>query len=107
MYIRPLAWGGSAPTGARQMPTLVTSMLSSAQPVTGIFPASPVALLAGVSKLPNGTDGVTLVTFTWTCWGEPGIPAAVTVMAPLGPALAVTWKLPLPLPEDGNTVIFG
>jgi hypothetical protein len=81
-------------------------MLSRAQPVTGIAPAIPVVLFAGVSKLPYGGAAGALLTFTWICWGEPGEPAAVTVIVPPGPALAVTWMLPLPLPEVGKTVIF-
>src|SRR5206468_2848239 len=32
---------------------------------------------------------------------------AVTVTVPLAPAVAVTWKVPLPAPEEGETVIFG
>ena len=36
------------------MRTFVTPLSSSAQPVTATDPVSPVALLVGVSKLPNG-----------------------------------------------------
>src|SRR5713101_6434301 len=89
------------------MLTLVTSILSSAQPVTATFPAIPVVLFKGVSKLPNGGAGVTPVTLTWICWGEPGEPAAVTVMVPPVPVLAVTWKLPFPVPDAGKTVMLG
>ena len=34
-------------------------------------------------------------------------PGAVTVTVPLAPAVAVTWKLPFPVPEVGETVMFG
>src|SRR5258708_18531712 len=39
---------GSPTTGSRKISTCVTSMLSSAQPVTGIAPTTPVVLLMGV-----------------------------------------------------------
>ena len=82
-------------------------MLSSTQPVTATAPATPVVLFAGVSKLPTGTDGEALATLTWTCCGDPGAPAAVTVMTPLGPCVAVTWNDELPVPEVGETMMFG
>src|SRR5207253_2293172 len=34
-------------------------------------------------------------------------PGAVTVTVPPAPAVAVTWKLPFPVPEVGETVMFG
>jgi len=90
---------GSAPTGSRQISTFTTSTASSAHPVTGIAPATPLVLFAGVSKLPKGlpSDGVEM--FTWTCFGDPVAPGAVTVTMPLGPLLADTWNEPFPLPE--------
>src|ERR1700726_1406541 len=111
MKTKPFGEAASPGTGARQMPTPVaadTSMLSSAQPVTPTAPVIPPVLFTGVSKLPNGMAGVTLVTLTWTCCGEPVAPAALTVMMapgdPLaGGAVAVTWNVPLPVPEVGET----
>ncbi len=87
-------------------------MLSNAQPVTPIAPVTPVVLFIGVSKLPNGAAGVTLVTLTWICCGDPVAPVEVTVMmAPAVPppdgGVAVTWNVPLPVPEAGETVTLG
>src|SRR5579862_273576 len=109
MKTRPLEAVPSPGTGARHMPTLRTSMLSKAQPVTPTAPLMPVVLFTGVSKLPNGMAGVTLATLTWTCWGELVAPSAVTVIiAPDVPppegAAAVTWKVPLPVPDGGEMV---
>src|SRR5579864_8796392 len=94
------------------MATLVTSMLSKAQPVTATAPAMPTVLSKGVSKIPNGMVGATLVTLTWTCCGEPMAPGAETVMiAPFDPppdgGAAVTWNVPLPVPEEGEMVTLG
>ena len=44
----------SAPNAARQILTRVTSMSSSAQPVNGIDPVTPVVWSKGVSTKPNG-----------------------------------------------------
>src|SRR5260221_9181998 len=85
------------------MSTFVTSILSSAQPVTGIAPATPVVLSMGVSKLPKGLPATTFDTLTCTCLGEPGAPGAVTVINPLPPGVTVTWNVPLPLPDIGET----
>jgi hypothetical protein len=45
--------------------------------------------------------------FTETSCGEFVAPTAVTVMMPLGPAVALTWNVPPPFPDVGETVIFG
>src|ERR1700720_1214750 len=120
MKTRPLEEAPSPGTGSRQMPTPLppfvivagTSILSRAQPVTPIAPVTPVVLFTGVSKLPYGRAGVTAVTLTWTCCGEPVAPAALTVMmAPADPppegAAAVIWNVPLPVPDAGETVTLG
>src|SRR5260221_13513561 len=57
MKTRP---AGSPTIGSREISTRVTLMLSSAQPVTAIAPTTPVVLVSGVSKLPNGWVGVAL-----------------------------------------------
>src|SRR6266481_5107912 len=97
---------GSPVIGSRQISTPVTSTLSSAQPVTGIAPMTPVVLFAGVSKLPNGFPELTLVTFTWICCGEFAAPDAVTVTTPLDPAAAPICSVAFPRPDAGDTVIF-
>src|SRR5437879_13889296 len=79
---------GSPTTGSRKISTRVTSILSSAQPVTGIAPTTPVVLVIGVSKLPNGSAGVTPATFTVMVCGALIAPVAVTVTTPLDLALA-------------------
>src|SRR6267142_3351344 len=96
---------GSLPAGSRQMSTFVTSTLSSAQPVTGIAPATPVMLSTGVSKLPNGLPADRVEMFTWICLGDPTAFGAVTVTVPFGPALPDTWNEPLPLPEPCVTTM--
>jgi len=96
---------GSPPTGSRQMSTFATSIASSAQPVTGIAPATPVVLLTGVSKLPKGLPADGLEMFTWICFGDPMAPGAVTVTMPFGPALADTWNEPLPVPAPFDTTM--
>jgi hypothetical protein len=45
---------GSLLIGSRQTWTFAIPTLSSAQPVTGMAPATPVVLSRGVSKLPMG-----------------------------------------------------
>src|SRR5260370_25369760 len=89
---------GSPTTASRKISTCVTSMLSSAQPVTGIAPTTPVVLVIGVSKLPNGAAGVTLATLTVMVCGELIAPGAVTVAMPLDPGFAVIWEVPGPTP---------
>src|SRR5260370_35723433 len=89
------------------MSTLVTSMLSSAQPVTAIAPAMPDVPLAGVSKLPTGDPGVLAAPLTCACSDGLVARGAPTVITPLGPELTVTWKAPLPVPDPGDTVIAG
>src|SRR5258706_8289329 len=98
---------GSLPAGSGQMSTFVTSTLSSAQPVTGIAPATPVVLSVGVSKLPNGlpADGEEMAT--WICLGDPRAFGAVTVIVPFGPLLADTWNEPFPVPEPCVTTMLG
>src|SRR5229473_634695 len=81
---------GSPVIGSRQISTPVTSTLSSAQPVTGIAPTTPVVLFAGVSKLPNGGEVVALATFTWTVSGELVARGDVTVTVPAGPRATLT-----------------
>src|SRR5437868_5186041 len=90
---------GSPTTGSRRISTRVTSMLSSAQPVTGIAPTTPVVLVIGVSKLPNGSAGVTPATFTVMVCGELIAPVEVTVTMPLDPEPAEIWNVPVPTPE--------
>src|SRR6266404_3642949 len=97
--------GDSVTIGSRKISTRVTSILSSAQPVTGIAPTTPVVPLIGVSKLPNGSAGVTLATFTVMVCGELIAPGAVTVTKPLDPALAEIWNVPVPTPDGGLAVI--
>src|SRR5207302_1291506 len=81
---------GSPVIGSRQISTPVTSTLSSAQPVTGIAPTTPVVLFAGVSKLPNGNPGAALVIFTWIVSGELLAPGALTVTVPADPCVTLT-----------------
>src|SRR5215471_5187068 len=91
---------GSPGIGSRQMAMLVRPMSSSAQPVTGSAPTTPLVLSTGVSKKPNGA-AVVGVTFncTGSVIGELGTPGAVIVSvpfitAPLGyePAFTDTLK---------------
>src|SRR5260370_31566819 len=96
---------GSPITGSRRISTRVTSILSSAQPVTGIAPTTPVVLVIGVSKLPNGSAGVTLATLTVMLCGELVAPVEVTVTVPLDPELAEIWNVPVPTPAPGFTVM--
>src|SRR5258708_2396610 len=96
---------GSPVIGSRQISTPVTSTLSSAQPVTGIAPTTPVVLFAGVSKLPNGGPLLGLVTFTWTVWGEFAAVGDVIVMVPDDPCATLTCIIPLPVPDVGETVM--
>src|SRR5712671_5054116 len=98
--------GGSVPTGSRQISTFVTSTLSSAQPVTGIAPATPAVLSAGVSKLPKRLPIAAFATFTWIVCGEFDAAGAVMVTIPLGPATAVTVIVALPVPDVVDTVMF-
>src|SRR4051812_14526931 len=110
--------GASPATGSRRIRTAVTTSSSSAQPVTGMDPLRPAALLAGVSKAPNGaadvpfgyTDRVTLT--------DPGAfdaPVAVTRIAPVAlpdvgtPAAYLTPIVSAaePVPDAGETVSQG
>ena len=79
--------------------------MSKAQPVTGIAPATLLVLFTGVSKLPKGGIGMALKTFTVIVFGEPAVPVEVTVIKPLGPGRTETWKVPVPTPDVGLTVI--
>ena len=93
-------------------------MSSSAQPVTGIDPAMPVALSGGVSMNPKGyvlaPDGTT-VSVTDT--GPAVLPAPVSarvidpVLVPLvGSALVNTTlavSVAVPLPDVGDTMSHG
>src|SRR5258708_24465386 len=63
MKTKPLAPPGSDPIGSRQISTLAISMPSSAHPVTGIAPAIPVRLFAGVSNDPEIPLGAEAKTF--------------------------------------------
>src|SRR5258708_15490081 len=81
---------GSPVIGSRQISTPVTSKLSSAQPVTGIAPTTPVVLFTGVSKLPNGAVVAELLMFTSTISGEFRADGAVTVTKPAGPGAPLT-----------------
>src|SRR5437016_4185432 len=96
---------GSPMTGSLKMSTCVTSMLSNAQPVTGIAPTTPVVPSIGVSKLPNGSVDATLATFTWMVCGELIAPAAATVTIPLDPGAAEIWNVPVPTPDPGFTAM--
>jgi hypothetical protein len=49
---------GSGVTGSRRILTADTATSSSAQPVTGIEPVTPVTRLSGVSKMPNAAAEV-------------------------------------------------
>src|SRR5258708_18193947 len=89
------------------MSTFVTSTLSSAQPVTGIAPATPVALSVGVSKLPNGLPAEGVEMATWICLGDPIAFGAVTVIMPLGPGFPTTWNAPFPAPDPCVTTTLG
>ena len=79
--------------------------MSKAQPVTGIAPVTLLVLFTGVSKLPKGGIGMALKTFTVIVFGEPAAPVEVTVIKPLGPGRMETWKVPVPTPDVGLTVI--
>ena len=98
---------GSPVIGSRQISTLATSTLSSAQPVTGIAPTTLEVLFTGVSKLPNGAPGGLIrAAFTWIVCGELVAAGAVTVTVPDGgPSGALTKKDPLPVPDGGETRI--
>jgi len=50
------------------------SILSRAQPVTGIAPTTPVVLSIGVSEAAIGSKGVTVATFTVMICGAPIAP---------------------------------
>src|SRR5260370_16441638 len=68
-------------TGSREIATLVTSMLSSAQPVTGMAPTTPVVPFIGVSNEPNGWVLGLMAAVTVTV-GEAAIAVADTVTLP-------------------------
>src|SRR5689334_21379494 len=71
---------GSPGTGSRQIATVVMPMSSTAQPVTGNAPTTPVDPSTGVSKKPRGAVAAP-VTLSWTgsVIGEFGTPGAVIV----------------------------
>ena len=62
-------------------------------------------LVIGVSKLPNGSAGVTPATFAVMVCGELIAPVEVTVTMPLDPEPAEIWNVPVPTPEPGFTVM--
>ena len=70
----------SPATAARQMVTRVISMSSSAQPVNGTAPVTPVVLFAGVSTTPIGAADVPCCfTVSATATEANAFPGAVSV----------------------------
>ena len=55
--------------------------------------------------MPKGGIGMALKAFTVIVCGEPAAPVEVTVITPLGPGRTETWKVPVPTPDVGLTVI--
>jgi hypothetical protein len=91
----------SAPKAARQIDTRVTSMSSSAHPVKGMAPVTPVRLSDGVSTTPKGCA---LVPF--------GMSVSVTVIASVVFTAPVSETATVPVtvppggrPADGATLI--
>ncbi len=75
----------SEPKAARHTDTCVISMSSSAQPVNGMAPVTPVRLSAGVSTVPNGFCDVPLAKIVRLTAIGPGVfdvPVNVNEIAP-------------------------
>src|SRR5258708_17123972 len=106
----------SPPTGSRKIRTRVTPTSSSAQPVTGTEPASPVVPLSGVSKYPTGAadvpDGMR-VRLTGRGPTVLAAPFKASVIVPFSfaasPGENRTDRLStaVPLPEVGETTSHG
>src|SRR3954466_9629842 len=107
---------GSPATGARRTRTGVTSRSSIPPPVTASEPVTPVVLLTGVSKLPNGAADWLFVTKRSVVAIGPGAlpaPPNVSVIAPdcvvVSPAAnwVPTVSVADPDPDAGVTVSQG
>ncbi len=108
----------SAPNAARHTITRSTPTSSSAQPVNGIAPVTPVVLSRGVSTKPNGLADVPFgMRFSVTAIGPAVVdaPASVNVIAPVTllpignpPTNTIlTDRLADPLPDAGLTCSHG
>ena len=104
----------SAPKAARQIITRDTSMSSSAHPVNGTAPVTPVAFSNGVSTTPSGGADVPLKKserVTLIGPGELDAPTSVRVIVPAmtppvgSPPTDTTLsdRLAGPLPDEGVT----
>src|SRR4051794_31831355 len=117
----PLLTGGVVSPGctSRHSSTCFTPMLSSAHPVTATDPASTEASPAGVSKLPNGSDGAAVVGTTARVTAIGAIvlfaPVSCSVIVPVavpdagsdGSNFTATVIADAPEPDAGETVSHG
>src|SRR5687767_9960456 len=103
----------SPPTAARQIVSAVTSRSSSAQPVIGIAPVTPVLPSTGVSTLPNGGAVVPVcsrpsVTPIVAASPLPSVSATVTepvlvaVVGCIPNRLSETVSVAGPVPDNGE-----